>query len=125
MKALSIRQPWAWAIVQGLKPVENRTWATKYRGPLLIHAAKTFDYDGFYWINNNIGRSTSLDQFQMGGIIGQVNLVDSVQEFDSKWFFGPYGFVLEDPKPLPFTPMRGRLGLFDVDWVYISKVEEK
>ena len=40
MKALSIRQPWAWLIVCGHKPLENRSWPTPYRGPLLIHAAK-------------------------------------------------------------------------------------
>ena len=43
MKAISIRQPWAWLIVHGYKDVENRTWATKYRGPILIHAGKTLD----------------------------------------------------------------------------------
>ena len=34
-KALSVRQPWAWAIVEGLKPVENRKRRTTYRGALL------------------------------------------------------------------------------------------
>ncbi|HHY88739.1 MAG TPA: ASCH domain-containing protein, partial [Chloroflexi bacterium] len=43
MKALSVRQPWAWLIAQGYKTVENRTWATNYRGPLLIHAGKKPD----------------------------------------------------------------------------------
>ncbi|REF00241.1 ASCH domain-containing protein [Thermomonospora umbrina] len=38
MKALTIRQPWAWAIVHGGKTIENRTWQTFYRGPLAIHA---------------------------------------------------------------------------------------
>lgn len=46
MKALSIRQPWAWAIVNGHKTIENRTWATTYRGPLLIHASKSLDPHG-------------------------------------------------------------------------------
>ena len=41
MRTLSIRQPWAWLIVHGHKDVENREWATDYRGPLLIHASKT------------------------------------------------------------------------------------
>lgn len=39
MKALSIRQPWAHLIIHG-KPIENRSWSTTYRGPLLLHAAK-------------------------------------------------------------------------------------
>jgi hypothetical protein len=45
MKALSIRQPWAYLIITGDKDIENRTWATAYRGPVLIHAGKTMDYD--------------------------------------------------------------------------------
>ncbi len=47
MRALTIRQPWAWAITCGLKRVENRTWSTNYRGPLLIHAGKTVDVGAF------------------------------------------------------------------------------
>jgi hypothetical protein len=39
-KALSIRQPWAHLIVAGIKQIENRTWTTRYRGPLLIHAGQ-------------------------------------------------------------------------------------
>lgn len=40
MKALSIRQPWAWLIVHGGKDIENRSWHTKFRGRFLVHAAK-------------------------------------------------------------------------------------
>lgn len=40
MKALSIKQPWAWMIAKGHKTIETRTWATKYRGDLLIAASK-------------------------------------------------------------------------------------
>jgi hypothetical protein len=49
MKALSLWQPHAEAIALGLKPFETRGWATEYRGPLAIHAAKKVfreqDYD--------------------------------------------------------------------------------
>lgn len=41
MKAISIHQPWAWLIVEGYKDIENRTWLTAYRGPVLIHAGLT------------------------------------------------------------------------------------
>jgi hypothetical protein len=43
VKALSIRQPWAWLIVTGYKDIENRSWRTNYRGPLLIHAGRAID----------------------------------------------------------------------------------
>ncbi|MHC5748102.1 MAG: ASCH domain-containing protein [Nostoc sp.] len=41
MKAISVRQPWAWAIIYALKNIENRGWPIHYRGDILIHAAKT------------------------------------------------------------------------------------
>lgn len=40
MKALTIRQPWAALITSNIKTIETRTWTTKYRGPLAIHAGK-------------------------------------------------------------------------------------
>jgi hypothetical protein len=45
--ALTVQQPWAYAITVGAKTVENRTWTTRYRGPLLIHAGKTVDVAAF------------------------------------------------------------------------------
>lgn len=42
MKTLSLTQPWATLVVLGKKRFETRSWATKYRGPLLIHASKKF-----------------------------------------------------------------------------------
>ena len=39
MKALTTRQPWAWAIVMGFKPLENRSRPFNHRGPLLIHSS--------------------------------------------------------------------------------------
>lgn len=44
----------------------------------------------------------------------RANLVDCVTKSDSPWFFGPYGFVLEDVSPLPFVRMKGELGIFEV-----------
>ncbi len=41
MKTLTVKQPFASAIVHGIKDVENRNWSTDYRGPVLIHSAKT------------------------------------------------------------------------------------
>ena len=42
MKAISIHQPWASLIAFGEKRFETRSWKTDYRGPLLIHASRTF-----------------------------------------------------------------------------------
>lgn len=116
MKALSIRQPWAWLIMRGIKDVENRNWKCNYRGPLLIHASKTWDPNGFDFISDRMDEYVpSKEYHSYGRIIGVVDMVDCVDVCESKWFFGPWGFVFENPriyeKPVPH---RGRLGLFDV-----------
>lgn len=45
MKCLSLWQPWATLIAIGAKSIETRSWPTKYRGPLAIHAAKKWNYE--------------------------------------------------------------------------------
>lgn len=134
MKALSIRQPWASLILKAGKGIENRDWPTKYRGRILIHAAKgmtrTEHEDAIAFAVNainsdprNVGAPKKVtlrelgfafDDLQRGGIVGSVEIVDCVADNGSPWFVGRYGFVLRDPQPLPFTPWRGQLGFFDV-----------
>jgi hypothetical protein len=52
IKAITVQQPWAWCIAAGVKLVENRTWATNYRGPLAIHAGKTVDHESIAMVKN-------------------------------------------------------------------------
>lgn len=113
MKCLSIRQPWAWAILAGHKPVENRTWATRYRGPLAVHAALRYDYAGEKWMLDTLDIHPPAD-LPRGGIIGRVMLRDCITHHESRWFVGPFGFLLEEPVPIPVIPWRGQLGLFCV-----------
>ena len=119
MKTISVRQPWAWALFHG-KDIENRPWATHYTGPLLIHASKTFDYDGLKWIQKNFPITIApfipgTDFLSFGAIIGKVRMTDCIIHSSSPWFFGPYGFLFTDPvefkTPIPY---RGRLKFFDV-----------
>lgn len=117
MKTLSIRQPWAWLEAHGFKTIENRTWNTKVRGLILIHASKSFDKKGYEWVRENFPQIPMPQpaQFQRGGIVGVVELYAVATASTSPWFSGPVGFCLRDAKPLPFTPMLGRLGFFEVD----------
>lgn len=118
MKALSIRQPWAWLILHGGKDIENRTWPTKLRGRFLIHASKGLtrrEYEDVCRYAAERGAAVpAFDQLQRGGIIGSVELVDCVNASASPWYMGQVGFVLANPKPLPFMECKGALGFFNV-----------
>jgi hypothetical protein len=112
-KCISIRQPWAWLIVSGHKDIENRDWQTTYRGPVAIHAAKYIPYeDECREIEEKFGVKLPGD-FDVGGVIGTSEIIDCVPAHTSRWFFGRYGFVLRKARPVPFIPMKGRLGIFE------------
>lgn len=117
MKALSIRQPYAWLIVNGLKDVENRTWRTGYRGPVLIHAGKTYpkwEHEDDYAIYHEQGYPEERTSM-LGGMVGIATITDCVTSSVSKWWIGPVGFTLADARPLPaLITCKGELGFFDV-----------
>lgn len=126
MRALSIRQPWAWLITHGHKVVENRTWETFYRGPLLIHAGKVMtkaDYEAAYIfiagderIRHIVDLLPQPMDLERGGIVGQAELVDCVRDHESPFFCGPFGFVMANAKPGPFVIRAGRLGIFSLTY---------
>ena len=121
---LSIRQPWAWMILRGGKDIENRNWPTRVRGRVLIHASKAMTRGewGDAWMFAHGSSALQMadaaglafDNIQRGGIVGSVEIADCVDGSDSRWFVGRYGFVLRDPRPIPFVPYRGALGFFNV-----------
>ena len=140
MKTLSIRQPWAWLIINTIngeyKNIENRTWPTPFKGRFLIHSSQKFDWNGYLWLKNNmpeiaiaVEKHFSIDLIlqrnkhghlkkicrsgEFGGIIGSIELIDCVTTSDSKWFFGPYGFVLKNPIPMDYIPLKGKLRFFE------------
>jgi len=114
MKVLSIKQPWAWLIVNGYKDIENRIWQTKFRGQFYIHAGKQVDIKGYEWALENVSRCLPLlSSFKTGGIVEQTTLVDCITASASHFFFGPYGFVLKNSIELPFIECKGKLRFFE------------
>jgi hypothetical protein len=115
LMALSIRQPWASLIAEGVKDVENRTWPTSRRGPFLIHAAKKWSENEYAHLYGEPS------DYVFGAIIGIVDLVGCVTSHESEWFEGPHGLILENPRvfenPIPYE---GALGFFSVDIEAIS-----
>jgi hypothetical protein len=117
VKILSIRQPWAYLITQGSKDIENRSWSTKYRGPFLIHASRNIDKEAC--LNHGLAPA----KLQTGGVVGMAEIIDCVQKHRSKWFWGPYGFVLKNRRPLQFVKWRGGLGLRNAPKRLLNRIE--
>src|SRR6266446_7969524 len=113
MKILSIRQPWASLIVSGAKDVENRTWPTRYRGPVLVHASRRADDVTSGDIERRFGMH-SPPELPLGGIVGMTNIVDCVKPHASRWYASSHwAFVLANSRPLPFVKWKGALLLRD------------
>lgn len=122
LAALSVRQPWAWALFYAGKDLENRDWrptnpGLKQRGWIAIHASKgmtkAYYQEAAAYMRDRLGIICPGPQdLPRGGIVGSVVIVNLVTKSDSPWFFGPYAFVLRDARPSSFRPASGMLGFF-------------
>lgn len=136
IRALSVRQPYAWAIAIGAKPVENRTFGTRYRGLLAIHASKVADRAalGTPLILEAIAdRGFVIDEgpSSLGAVVAVAELYGIHHAHDcmapvpgpvptsgltgcSPWaMYGQWHWQLRDVRPLPVpVPCKGRLGLW-------------
>jgi len=119
LKALSIQQPWANAIIfgtnAGFKDIENRTWKTSFRGKFYVHVGQKIDKESIRGLNN-LGIYLNNSELKTGGIIGTVELVDVIYQvsmIQNVWkIHGQYGFLLRNPQPIEFIPCKGQLGFF-------------
>jgi hypothetical protein len=139
MRALTLRQPWPWAILTQGKRIENRQWNTRHRGAFLLHASlwgrdvdRSADLE---WMRSRglarVDDCPPLDappdkpmfKLARGGIVGRARLVDVIKPYtttypqgvDPRWHDrDQYGFVLADVMPLPFGPCRGMPGFFEI-----------
>lgn len=139
LPALSIRQPWARAIVEGVKDVENRSWPCpeKYIGQsVFVHAsgAPVKSKDAWSVLSHVVGakmrrRLYSPDAMEEGhvhyrgftlhrrGIVGIVTITGCVRNSASPWAEeGQYHWTLADALCLEFHPCHGRLGFFQAQY---------
>ena len=98
-----------------IKCVENRTWASKFKGPLWIHAGGYSDV-----LEEETATLARYGiqipyEYEYGGIVGVTEVVSCVRQHPSRWFTGPFAFVLKNSKPVEFFKMRGRLQLFETN----------
>lgn len=125
MKALTIRQPWAQLIASGAKDIENRTWSTNYRGLIVIHASASLNRSDVIDACDHMGCfipkfsrrifAEEAKTYPLGAALAVAELTDVVTASDSPWFFGPYGFVLQNVKRFATpVPTKGALGLWGI-----------
>lgn len=107
MIALSIRQPWAYAILHLGKDVENRQWRSAFRGRIVIHAAQQVDEEG--WSALEAAGFQIPGRLTTGAYVGEVTVIDCVRPkaVCSDWACGPWCFTLSDPLEYP-APILGR-----------------
>lgn len=128
MKVITIKQPFATLIAEGLKEYEFRTWRTKYRGDILIHAGKGIDKKAMKSYEHlNL-------EYPNGCIIAKATITDCVYIDDkmretlkkkdplvyssiikhTDW--NGYGFKLENVEKIEPIPVNGKLSLWDYDY---------
>ena len=135
MRIISIRQPWASLIITGgtdvntgetvLKDVENRSWTTSYRGPVLVQSSQRLDDVAPADIERRFGVRLTGDQ-PRGGVIGIVEIVDCVRPHPSAWYAPEhFAFVLANPRPLPFIRWKGALSLRVAPAELLALIDER
>jgi hypothetical protein len=122
-RALSVRQPWAWAIVYAGKDVENRIRRAITLGSMeefrhiAVHAASGMtreEYEDARDFMESIGVSCPRpDELVRGAVIGTVDVTGVTRTSDSRWFFGPWALELANAQPCETIPSLGALGMFD------------
>lgn len=129
MRALTIQDPWMWAITEMDKRIENRTWKPPLSAigkTIALHVSKKPDPAGIgsiYRITNKIVTV----EYRYGKIVATAKVLgwidancqtasspELLKFMDDKWFFGPIGWVLDDVKKVNIVDCKGALGLWDV-----------
>lgn len=113
---LSIQQPWAWLIMEGYKPIENRNWYTPFRGKFYVHASRRFNDDAYFWVRRHFPISLpDPSDFEKGVVLGSVRLTKVISHSLNPWFTGKFGFVLIEPTKITPFFAKGQLGFFKLD----------
>lgn len=133
MKALSLWQPWAWLVVNGLKSIENRPWNCHVRERILIHAGRRYSFEQYHEVRNWCLRHGFADaahsipnfgEIETGGIVGVATIHGVLRpgtvdhsgapradrpDVDARWHMtDQFGIVLRDARPTTFVPTPGR-----------------
>lgn len=119
--ALTVQEPWAWAILHAGKGVENRSWKMPARlvgEQVALHTSRKYDSEGADWIRETFRLQVpTAAELSLGAITGLVRFDASFEPMDATdlWTVGPWCFPVLDREALTFAvPCRGALGFWPV-----------
>ena len=123
---ISLRQPWAWLVLQGFKDIENRGRVSHFRGELFIHASSSRQYleEDVEAVREEYGIEVPASELQFGCLIGSVIMVDCVQESKSRGVEGPYGYLVSEPRWIEPIDLKANAGMqksYDVKIRYLNQ----
>lgn len=104
MKALSIKDPYASMIYSGMKTIETRTWRTNFRGKILLCASKKPHIN------------LSGNAFAIAKIIDCRPMTKEDEGKACCELYDAYSWILDDVQKIKLVPVKGQLGLFEVDY---------
>lgn len=122
LPAISVKQPWCYAILHLGKNIENRTWPLPKRflhRTILLHSGKTLDESAYHWLSLEAGYPLPpASELQTGGILGAV-VFSGMPPAVNAWADAElFHWHIERFCQLPFHPCPGRLGFFNVDYSF-------
>lgn len=129
--ALTICQPYAWAVMQGLKRFENREWHSDYVGPLVIHAGRSEKFLAQGLADLKRLKIVIDEPLVYGAILGVVDMVDCVRPGpltktagrQDPFASGPYCQVYEKPRRLSSpVPYLGKQRFFYVPREHVAEL---
>ena len=140
ISAITISQPWAWLISKGIKTVENRSWLSPAKGPILIHAGKGRQYvdDDGSWLDEDWIDKLNVPTWRdipKGAVVAVAEMfaclpLRAVERTygpgspEREWAEGPYCFMLRNIRELPEpVSWRGGQGWWCVPPELVARVE--
>lgn len=128
MRGLTLHQPWAQLIADGRKAFETRSWDTRYRGPIAIHAGRTVDAEYSIECGYRPGALPVGAIVAVARLVGIITTEQAQRTFDDTMPFarareefshgdyspGRYAWELGDVRAVPAIAIRGAQGLWDV-----------
>ncbi|MDR7331731.1 hypothetical protein [Roseateles asaccharophilus] len=129
MRAVSVRQPWAWLAANGHIELLNFDWTTSYRGEFLIRAGLKLVKRDYRALATQLRDQLDIEvpdcddeaQLPRGGIVGMALLTGTYVEHPSPLFRGPIGWTLSHAQPLPFTPFNPPHSGPDLHWFDVPR----